>query len=710
VKASPHKGSDVPKPVVSIPYTKSTTSWFKDLTGCLEDTSPGGYKRTQSRFVVEGDKLRSLENDQTYGIGHLELLSLQELRNRARSGARIEGIHEIRVVQGDAGQLHGLSQNQGALFQVASQFNMLEMPGASVTPERGVTGYASDNTQGPSCALAAGAATIYRNYFASVNGQVGQTKNRQLDGFAILGSEIAHRLGQPPRDLWSMCNGYAMFEPGAVDLISRYLVDLNAQDIDYLRQLLRIGVQWNVQVTSSGVSADQLITQAFCSALPIGYHSVDEKDLASWEPLARLILDALYEATLWAAVINAQNGGSTAVLLTFVGGGVFKNKMSWIRGAIERAVRLTSAHALDIAIVLRYPATADELAWVDGLKRLEPVADKSRSKPGPEGRYSPEEGADTAREEQPSAAELRSQLLELSRYPSDWRTVLGQLVNSVGYCEQAGSAAWSVTLRGARYRLNVGNIEAMTTTFTTWDAESFGSERGQSFADVRVLISGPDAPELAQRVKDRCGVVAERYKSVGEPHWSVRVTFVLGDPPSDPSRVQALKDLRDLQVAHRYFVEKATRTSTGKIRQKSNYSRTHMPSLYECAMAFMESSTRFHPYHDLLWDEDLLPEHIPSFDADWSEVSAFALTFDGEGEREWRPDGQLDEALDVAIEAGDISMSGLRTWLYSAQRGWRGGSYDGSPPGPEQMQKIRLVLDLIRRRVSGKTLGSNNPT
>ena len=127
----------MPKPVVSMPYTKLTTSWFKDLTGCLEDTSAGGYKRTQSRFVVEGDKLRSLENDQTYGIGHLELLSLQELRNRARSGARIGGIHEIRVVQGDAGQLHGLSQNQGALFQVASQFNMLEMPGASVTPERG---------------------------------------------------------------------------------------------------------------------------------------------------------------------------------------------------------------------------------------------------------------------------------------------------------------------------------------------------------------------------------------------------------------------------------------------------------------------------------------------------------------------------------------------------------------------------------------------
>ena len=32
-------------------------------------------------------------------------------------------------------------------------------------------------------------------------------------------------------------------------------------------------------------------------------------------------------------------------------------------------------------------------------------------------------------------------------------------------------------------------------------------------------------------------------------------------------------------------------------------------------------------YHDLLWDDDLLPEHIPSFDSDWSEISVFALNY-----------------------------------------------------------------------------------
>ena len=48
-------------------------------------------------------------------------------------------------------------ENAGALFQVASQLNLLEMTGPEVTPEDGVTIYQDDRTQGPACAIAAGA-------------------------------------------------------------------------------------------------------------------------------------------------------------------------------------------------------------------------------------------------------------------------------------------------------------------------------------------------------------------------------------------------------------------------------------------------------------------------------------------------------------------------------------------------------------------------
>src|ERR1700752_1557008 len=72
------------------------------------------------------------------------------------------------------------------------------------------TRYQHDRTQGPACAIAAGAATIYRNYFAPVNGSHGQNTERQLAGLADLGRKLAAALNQPINDLWEMKNGYAL--------------------------------------------------------------------------------------------------------------------------------------------------------------------------------------------------------------------------------------------------------------------------------------------------------------------------------------------------------------------------------------------------------------------------------------------------------------------------------------------------------------------
>jgi len=71
----------------------------------------------------------------------------------------------VRVVVGDVRRLHAAPEHACALFQVASQFNLLEMTAPHVTPEDGVTRYKDDPTQGPACAIVAGAATMYRNYF-----------------------------------------------------------------------------------------------------------------------------------------------------------------------------------------------------------------------------------------------------------------------------------------------------------------------------------------------------------------------------------------------------------------------------------------------------------------------------------------------------------------------------------------------------------------
>ena len=72
----------------------------------------------------------------------------------------------------------------------------------------------------------------------------------------------------------------------------------------------------------------QIVSQAYCFALPVGYSN--SPTARNWEPFARLILDATYEATLAAAVINAKQHGTNKVLLTKIGGGVFSNDLRWI--------------------------------------------------------------------------------------------------------------------------------------------------------------------------------------------------------------------------------------------------------------------------------------------------------------------------------------------------------------------------------------------
>lgn len=314
--------------------------WFERLVGFREQ----GYDATQRQLAVEGDRLCSVVNGKTYGIGSLELPSLGELRDRTTP---LPGNLMVSIVTGDVRKLHREPEFAGALFQVASQFNMLEMPSYSVTPEHGVTGYQHDRTQGPACAIAAGAATIYRNYFVPVAGAVGQTRDRQLDGLADLGAALSELTDMPVSDLWTMTNGYALASKTGLQAIAAVLQGADVDQLDALRAKLRIGVHAGVEVTDAD-EPGRVVSQAFCSALPVAYTRVPA-DL--WAPFATLVLEAAYEATLLAAAENAQASGSKIVLLTHLGGGAFGNDDDWIHQAIRRALDLARGWELDVRIV-----------------------------------------------------------------------------------------------------------------------------------------------------------------------------------------------------------------------------------------------------------------------------------------------------------------------------------------------------------------------
>jgi hypothetical protein len=318
--------------------------WFEKLTGFREI----GYDATRAKLKVDGRQLQSLINGKEYGIGELELVSLEALRERVKSAGSLPGRLKISVVAGDVRHMHRLPENAGALFQVASQFNLLEMTGPDLTPENGVTIYQNDPTQGPACAIAAGAATIYRNYFAPVNGSYGQTEDRQFDGLADLGEAFSDALNQPVGDLWKMRNGYALCTGAGLDAISIHLGAQQPDQIDILRGKLRIGVHSDVAVTDVEGEQRPLVSQAFCSALPVAYTRVSS---ARWRAFALLVLEAAYEATMLAAVLNKQRGASNVVLLTLLGGGAFGNEAEWVNAAIRRALTMMSGFGLDVRLV-----------------------------------------------------------------------------------------------------------------------------------------------------------------------------------------------------------------------------------------------------------------------------------------------------------------------------------------------------------------------
>ena len=313
-------------------------TWFEELTG-FRELSPS---QVRENITVDGDTLTSLVNGRTFTCGRLETPSLGELRQRVGCERHARGRLTLREVVGDVSDLHADESNAGSLFQVASQFNLLEMVSPRVTPEQGVGIYERDLTQGPACAMAAGAGTIYRNYFVELDGEIGQSADRQIDCLSDLGATLANT----GERLWEMRNGYALPSGDGLLEIAERLEASSEKERDQLRQRLRIGVQWDTQVTIRGSS--HTVTQAYCSALPVAY-SHHPPDL--WEAFARLVLEAAYEATTCAAILNALSTGNNRVFLTLLGGGVFGNRTDWIIESIERALGLYEDWDLDVAVV-----------------------------------------------------------------------------------------------------------------------------------------------------------------------------------------------------------------------------------------------------------------------------------------------------------------------------------------------------------------------
>ncbi|WP_299191710.1 hypothetical protein [uncultured Litoreibacter sp.] len=304
-------------------------SWFRDLTGLSSD----GHAEVWDVFDVDGPELVSRHDGRRLHFGTLTTPSLSDLR--ARTAGLLDRGKPIGASQivADAAALHRDAAHAGALFQVASQFNLLEMISPEATPEDGITGYAHDHTQGPVCAIACGAGTLFRNYFLPFGPHRGQLIYRQLD----MASDLEAALGDVG-SYWRMENGYLLPHSEAA------LHEVNTKLMPDMDGLLRIGLQGDTSVTGTDIR----VTQAYCSAVPVSYSGLSP---TLWKPLGCMVLNAAYEATLHAAILNAEATGNDRVFLTLLGGGAFGNPKEWITDAIEAALRCFSRSGLDVRVV-----------------------------------------------------------------------------------------------------------------------------------------------------------------------------------------------------------------------------------------------------------------------------------------------------------------------------------------------------------------------
>ena len=346
-------------------------TWYESEFGCKEGC---GFAAARGAFSVsrgdDGDVTLTAVggNGRSYHVGAFEDPSVEELRSRVRelqaASPADAGLETLTFsnIAGDARSLILDPENAGAVFQVASQFNCLEMVGPGTTPESGITQYVHDKTQGPVCAMACPAATVFRNYFWAERGQAGGSE-RQLDTARGLGEVV----GNAKKNYWRMQNGYMIpARDGAMAELGARLATEDGLAVA-AHTAVRVGVHWSTQTATTKTwkrraeadgggwaegdeRAPHRVAQVFCSAVPVAY--TRSTSASAWAPVAKLVLDAAFEATLLAAAVLAlQQQRRVPVYLSCVGGGAFGNATLWIVAAIEKACQACAALPIDVKLV-----------------------------------------------------------------------------------------------------------------------------------------------------------------------------------------------------------------------------------------------------------------------------------------------------------------------------------------------------------------------
>jgi hypothetical protein len=319
-------------------------SWFWELFGFRESVSS-----VQANFTVEEFEthatLTSKVNNRSFNAGLFSLRNTASFPGLRETPSAVPG--SLHIIRGGTAATRALTEVlasqslpefDGATFQAASNFNCLEFVGPDQCAGDGVTNYIYDYTQGPYCALATGAALVYRNYFIrQAGGIVGQLeKEVELLARTPIAPHVEH--------------GYPL-------LGGPTLAALAAADWSDLSQF-DVGLHENCEVTTgadlavSAVPTGRIVHHVYAAAF--NYNGTVEGNEVS-RRIGAQMLAAEYQATVLAAWEMSRKypgrAGSNRLLLTALGGGVFGNPRKMIIEAVASAKEIIRESGLQVYFV-----------------------------------------------------------------------------------------------------------------------------------------------------------------------------------------------------------------------------------------------------------------------------------------------------------------------------------------------------------------------
>lgn len=324
----------------------SGQQWFQRHFGFTE-TAEEVYKHIRLETHPDRIDLISDANNRRISAG---LFNLRTPSSYAQLPMRGGG--HFHIIQGRGGEelndinlLQNHPDFDGATFQVASNFNCLEVPSHSRSAADGISGYAIDYTQGPACVTPTPGGVMYRNYFVPVGGCVGQIE-KDVNLLEKCPIEVVH--------------GKAIIRHPE-----------NLPEFDWAdEENYQVGVHENMELTlkrahrMTYVDAEpgRMVHHVLASSFSLhNYVRPAEKVME----IVGHMLKSEYKTTLLAATDHSirypSRSGSRKCVLTLIGGGVFLNPLPLVCGAIEANEELIVGSGLDVYLQCYNRQTTEEV-------------------------------------------------------------------------------------------------------------------------------------------------------------------------------------------------------------------------------------------------------------------------------------------------------------------------------------------------------------